>query len=66
MNFGRIALLALASASMVFMASCKNEEKKAAPKIVVKNKDVQDLKGDAKETDFPLTVAAQPASGLKV
>lgn len=66
MNFGRIALLALASASMVFMASCKDEEKKAAPKIVVKNKDVQDLKGDAKETDFPLTVAAQPASGLKV
>lgn len=66
MNFGKVALLALASASMVFMASCKNEEKKAAPKIVVKNKDVQDLKGDAKETDFPLTVAAQPASGLKV
>lgn len=66
MNFGKVALLALASASMVFMASCKDEEKKAAPKIVVKNKDVQDLKGDAKETDFPLTVAAQPASGLKV
>lgn len=67
MNFGKVALLALASASMVFMASCKdNKEKKAAPTIVVKNKDVQDLKGDAKETDFPLTIAAKPATGLKV
>ena len=68
MNFGRIALLALASAGMVFFASCNgNKEKKSAPVILVKTgTNLSDLKGDATEASFPLTVIAKPASGLKV
>ena len=67
MNFGKVALLALASASMVFMASCGNDEqKKAAPTIIVKNSKIADLKGAATQADFPLTVAAQPAKDLKI
>ena len=68
MNFGKVALLALASASMVFVASCKKDEpaKKAAPTVEVKTAGGQVLKGAAKETDFALVVEAKPAKDLKV
>ena len=67
MNFGKVALLALASASMVFMASCKDDKvKKAAPTVEVKTAGGEVLKGAAKETDFALVVEAKPAKDLKV
>lgn len=67
MNFGKIALLALAGASMAFFASCgKDEKQKAAPTILVKNKDIKDLGPKALETDFPLNIFVRPTEGLKV
>ena len=68
MNFGKVALLALASASMVFVASCKKDEpaKKAAPTVEVKTAGGQVLKGAAKEADFALVVEAKPAKDLRV
>lgn len=67
MNFGKVALLALASASMVFMASCKKDEPaKKAPTVEVKTAGGQVLKGAAKEADFALVVEAKPAKDLRV
>lgn len=68
MNFGKIALLALAGASMAFFASCgkENDKQKSAPTILVKNKDIKDLGPKALETDFPLNIFVRPTEGLKV
>lgn len=67
MNFGKVALLALAGASMVFFASCGKDQKQAAPTISVKNTNNKDLgKDGAVKTDFPLIVSAKAAEGLKV
>ena len=68
MNFGKVALLALASASMVFMASCKKDEPaKKAPTFVINNKDGKNINGDVKSKEvFPLQVIAKPSEGVTV
>jgi lipoprotein len=67
MNFGKVALLALASASMVFLSSCKDDpKKKPAPTVQVQATGNKALDGKAKEEHFPLIVIAKPADGLKI
>lgn len=67
MNFGKVALLALASASIVFLASCKDDpKKKSAPTVVVKTAADKELKEAAKEADFPLLIQATPDKDVTI
>lgn len=70
MNFGKVALLALAGAGLLYFSSCnKEKESKEAPKFTINdknNKNIDLSKPITDRTIFPLTVIAKPDKDLKV
>ena len=70
MNFGKVALLALAGAGLLYFSSCnKDKESKEAPKFTINDKDNKNVDLNKPITDraiFPLTVIAKPDKDLKV
>lgn len=70
MNFGKVALLALAGAGLLYFSSCnKEKESQEAPKFTINdknNKNIDLSKPITDRTIFPLTVIAKPDKDLKV
>ena len=70
MNFGKVALLALAGAGLLYFSSCnKEKESKEAPKFTINDKNNKNIDLSKPITDraiFPLTVIAKPDKALKV
>ena len=70
MNFGKVALLALAGAGLLYFSSCnKEKESKEAPKFTINDKNNKNIDLSKPITDrmiFPLTVIAKPDKDLKV
>lgn len=67
MNFGKYALLALAGVSLLAFTSCKKEETKNAPTLIIKTKADKEVGKDAvKAEDFDLFANVKVDKSLKV
>lgn len=67
MNFGKYALLALAGVSLLAFTSCKKEETKNAPTLIIKTKADKEVGKEAvKAEDFDLFANVKVDKSLKV